>query len=252
MIGLAELPPRVAAAADRLLGGARAIFGDELVALYLYGSTVAPDAPARPADLDAHAIVARPPTDEEARRVRELQESIERASGLEPDVWWILLEDARRPEQPRHLLMPTERDTAWALRRASLLAGRCVILHGHDPTAILPPPRREEIEEALADELRCSEEFLPDERAWRYCMWGCCRIVYSIETGDVAVSKRAAAAWALETMPEQWHEAIRAAGRAYDGTGQPGDRELLGGSVGPFLRYCRARFERARAWRGAR
>jgi hypothetical protein len=251
MIDPGGLTAPVTGASRELLRGAREVLGADLVALYLYGSAIAPDAPARVGDLDAHGIVARRPGDETASRLRALRRSVERSSGLELDLWWIELAGARGAEPPVHLLEPSERDTSWALHRAHLLAGRCVALHGPDPAAILVPPSDREIDEALAHELGYAEEFLPQPTAWRYCVWNACRVVYSSETRDVTASKRTAAAWALEALPEAWHEAIRAAGRAYDGIERAGDGETLGRTVGSFLDYCRSRYERARAGAGA-
>lgn len=41
--------------------------------------------------------------------------------------------------------------------------------------------------------------------------------------------------WALEHLPERWHEAIRAAGRAYNGEATARDQEVLRKTMAPFV-----------------
>jgi hypothetical protein len=60
-----------------------------------------------------------------------------------------------------------------------------------------------------------------------YAIWNGSRTLHAIGTGNVAISKRSGGMWALEHLPERWHEAIRAAGRAYDAEATPRDAEVL-------------------------
>lgn len=96
-----------------------------------------------------------------------------------------------------------------------------------------------EIEAALSRELehleRHVEEGDDDPFEATYSIWNGSRILYAIETGDVAISKRSGGMWALEHLPERWHEAIRAAGRAYDGEATPRDQEVLRETMTPFV-----------------
>jgi hypothetical protein len=45
--------------------------------------------------------------------------------------------------------------------------------------------------------------------------------------------------WALGRLPERWHEAIRAAGRAYDGEARARDEEVLRETMAPFVAMVR-------------
>ena len=47
--------------------------------------------------------------------------------------------------------------------------------------------------------------------------------------------------WALEHLPERWHEAIRAAGRAYDAEATPRDAEVLRETMAGFVAMVRER-----------
>ena len=75
-----------------------------------------------------------------------------------------------------------------------------------------------------------------------YAVLNGCRILRGIETGDVAISKRAAGHWGLEQLPDRWHPALRAAGRAYDNQASSEDVDLLAREMAPFVAMVRERF----------
>jgi len=137
------------------------------------------------------------------------------------------------------------RDTAWALHRAHWLAGQYVQLHGLAPAEIVPAPTWAELEIDLNRELEHIERHVlesdndPHEAA--YAIFNGSRITRSIEARDVVLSKRAAGEWALDHLPERWHPAIRAAGRAYDAQATPEDAELLAREMSPFVAMVRER-----------
>jgi hypothetical protein len=47
--------------------------------------------------------------------------------------------------------------------------------------------------------------------------------------------------WGLENLPSRWHEAIRAAGRSYDGAARPEDNEVSRVARAPFVEMVRQR-----------
>ena len=73
------------------------------------------------------------------------------------------------------------------------------------------------------------------------------RILRGLETGDVAISKRAVRHWALEHLPERWHPVLHAAGREYDGEATPEDIELLAAEMAPFVAMVRVRLPKTDA-----
>ena len=83
----------------------------------------------------------------------------------------------------------------------------------------------------------------PDAQTEAFVVWQSSRIIYSITTREVVVSKRAAAAWALDNLPDGFHEAIRAAGRVYDGAGDNAARVAMQASMGELCRLARAKTE---------
>lgn len=244
-VPLEEMPEVARIAWGRLRDKLHGILGADLIAMWAYGGTTFPDRPRRSGDLDTHAVVGRPPGKETARRIEEAHAVIARDLGVEWDAWYILVEDARRAESPPHAFRAGRRDTSWALHRAHWLAGHYVQLDGREPGEIVPAPTWAELEHDLRRELEHLERHVvegdnhPEEAA--YAIFNGSRILRSVETGDVVISKRSAGTWALEHVPAPWHAAVHAAGRAYDGQATPEDAEVLSAAMGPFVAMVRKR-----------
>jgi hypothetical protein len=244
-VPLDNLPEVARTAWLRLRDELRQILGDDLIAMWAYGGTTFPDPPRRSGDLDAHVVLERAPGERTAQNIEAAHDTIGAEHGVEWDTWYILAADARRPESPPHAFRPGRRDTAWALHRAHWLAGRYIHLYGARPEEIVPAPTWAELEVDLSRELEHIERHIvegdtdPHEAA--YAIFNGSRILRAVETGDVATSKRAAGAWALEHLPPEWHAAIRAAGRSYDDRATPEDAELLAATMAPFIAMVRQR-----------
>jgi hypothetical protein len=249
VINLEDVPGAARTAWTRLRDELLGILGDELVAIWAYGSVLGSDRPHRPADLDTHVIVGGPPDVETARRIEKAAQAIAAEAGVELDTWYITLADARRPEHPPHAFREGRRDTAWALHRAHFMAGRFVPVYGQEPAEIVPPPTWPEIEADLDRELEHIERHVhecdTDPYEATYAILNGSRILHSLETRDVALSKREAGAWALEHLPGRWHDAIRAALRAYDERATPAEVELLATEMAPFVAVVRERLPAA-------
>ena len=136
-------------------------------------------------------------------------------------------------------------DGTWALHRAHWLAGRYALVHGVRPETIVLSPTWCELEQGLEHELRSMEWYLEDGRTdaghASFAVWNGCRVLHSVETRDVVVSKRSSAIWALEHLPARWHGAIVAAGRSYDEEQKPDDARVLEEAMAPFVRFVRER-----------
>jgi hypothetical protein len=237
---LDRLPLVAATACSRLREELGQILGDELVALWAYGSVTFPDPPRRLGDVDVHALLSTPPDTRLVRRIRSAHDRLAREVGVEWDAWYVLASEAGGSSFPRHLLRQAEmRDEAWALHRAHWLAGRYVLLYGRRPEEIVPVPTWAELEEGLRLELAHIERHVaarendPHEAA--YALLNGCRILASLETRDVVISKRDACAWGLEHLPLRWHEAARVAARVYDAEADPEDAEVLSEAMAPFI-----------------
>jgi hypothetical protein len=242
-IPLDQLPITAAQAWARLGVEARTSLGDALTALWGYGGTVFPDGSRRLGDLDTVAVLERVPDERTTRTLEQAEAGIARELEIDWDIWYVLASDAARTEPPPDALHPERRLTSWAIERAHWHAGRYVNLFGRAPEGLVPPPTWPEIEAALSRELehleRHVEEGDDDPFEATYAIWNGSRILYAIDTGDAAISKRSGGLWALEHVPERWHQPIRAASRAYDGEATPQDVEVLRESMAPFVAMVR-------------
>ena len=242
-VAFAQLPITAAQAWARLADEARKPLGDTLTALWGHGGTVFPDRSRRLGDLDTVAVLERVPDERAKRELQQAEAEIAREYDIDWDIWYVLTADAARAEPPPDALHPERRLTSWAIERAHWHAGHYVKLFGRAPERLVPPPTWPEIEAALSRELehieRHVEEGDDDPFEATYAIWNGSRMLYAIDTRDVAISKRSGGTWALEHVPERWHQAIRAAGRAYDGEATPQDAEVLREDMAPFVAMVR-------------
>jgi hypothetical protein len=118
----------------------QAMLVEDLVAMWAHGGTTFTDDPPRSGDLDTYVILKSRPDEQAAQRIEDAQDAIAREHGVEWDTWYVLAEESRRPEPPRHAFRDGRRDTAWAVNRAHWLAGRYVRLYGAEPSEIVPAP----------------------------------------------------------------------------------------------------------------
>jgi hypothetical protein len=217
-----------------------AILGRDLVAIWAYGSLVGADRPRRPADLDTHVVLRSRPNAGTAARIKDVVAGIE---GVEFDIWFITLDDARRNEEPPHAFREGRRDTSWAIHRAHWLAGRVITIHGLPPTEVVMAPPWEDIVRELDRELEHMERHVhegdTDPYEASYAILNGSRILRTLETHDPVLSKREAGAWALEHLPGRWLPALQAALRAYDERATPDDARLLASEMAPFVATVR-------------
>ena len=124
-----------------------------------------------------------------------------------------------------------------------------MLLYGREPAEIVPPPAWSELEVDLDRELEHLEAHVAegdtDPYEATYAILNGCRILHAVETGDVAISKRAAGQWGLDHLPDRWHPALTAAGRAYDNQASAEDTDLLASEMAPFVAMVRERLPAA-------
>jgi len=218
---------------------------DDLVAMWAYGGTTAVDDPAHAGDLDTYVVIYRRPDEATTGAIEAEQDAIASRLGVAWDTWYVLVDAARSPDPPRHAWREERRDTSWAINRAHWLAGRYANLLGPEPADLVTAPTWEELVGELRRELEHIERHVvegdTDPYEATYAILNGSRILHSIETQNVAISKRAAGAWALEHLPDRWHPTLTAALRAYDGQPADGDVALLADEMAPFVAYVRER-----------
>jgi hypothetical protein len=216
---------------------------DDLVAMWAFGGTIAVDDPAHAGDLDTYVVLSHKPDETTTRALEDVQDAIATRLGVEWDTWYVLVDAARGADPPRHAWREERRDTSWAVNRAHWLSGRYVQLHGPEPAELVRAPTWDELEGELSRELEHIERHVmegdTDPYEATYAFLNGSRILHSVETHTVAISKRAAGTWALEHLPGRWHAALRAAIRAYGGQTGDTDPALLRQEMAPFVAFVR-------------
>ena len=215
----------------------------ELVAMWGHGGTTSAAGNAHRGDLDTHVILSRRPGAGTIRKIEDAHAAIAATHGVEWDAWYVLLGDARRPDRPRHAWQEGRRDTSWALHRAHWRGNRYVLLHGAEPSSIVPAPTWPELLDELDRELEHIERHVvegdTDAFEATYAFLNGSRILRSLASHDVAASKHTAGSWALEHLPHRWHDALRAAMRTYGGHGTSSDAALLAAEMASFVSFVR-------------
>ena len=258
---IADIPDAAASAGLRLRDELLAILGADLVGAWLHGGTTFADRPVRPGDLDICVVIAHVARNERTprtwradpgsrpSRVDAAQESIARGSGVVFDTMYLLADEVGRGRLPSSAFDKRRRETGWAVYRAHWLAGQYVLLQGHRPEELITPPTTAQLHRALDRELEHLERHVyegdaVDPYEATYAMFNGCRILHTLETGTPVISKRSAGEWGLANLPPRWHDAIRAAGRWYDGAATAEDNETLRDAMPPFVDMVRQRLPR--------
>ena len=233
----------VSTISQAFVDGLKRILGEKLHSAYIYGAAAFPDA-VPTGDIDFHVILRSKLTDEERSDLERLHVDLADQFpplGSELDGYYILLADAYRQMPPRSQMWRRAVDESWALHCEHIRAGRCVVLHGPEPTGIYPPASWPEIESALYGELDYVEENIceyPD-----YCILNLCRLIYSFETKNVVISKAQASNWAHDVLP-QWRQHIDLARKSYARQATPEDRQFMLTEIDKFLEFAKARIEK--------
>jgi hypothetical protein len=218
-----------------------------LFAVYLYGAWAFPEGTAR-GDVDLHVILTEPLDDEEKSEVSDLHRRVAgefpSLVGEGPDAYYILLDDARGTSPPRHQLSEDVADNAWALHRAHMRSGRCLVLYGPGPGELYPEASWEELDDALQGELDYVARHLADYPA--YCVLNLCRLIYSYQTRDVVVSKYRSALWARDTFPDK-SPCIDAATKMYEGTATEAEKCLVATGATSFYGFACERIGASRS-----
>lgn len=254
---LSDLPAAAAAAAELLRDELLAVLGDDLVAMWVDGGTTFADRPLVPGDLDITAVVANVTGDERdpdrwmhdpasrPSRVAAAQLAVEQQHGRDIDATFLLVDEMGGHDRPGNAFVPARKHNMWPIVRLHWLAGQYVHLHGRRPEELVQPPTEDHVRRALSREIEHLERHVhegdaADPYEATYAIWNGCRILRTLTTGDAVASKRSAGDWGLANLPEEWHAAIHAAGRAYDGVATAEDNELLRETMPPFVAMVRA------------
>lgn len=225
--------PDVNAIVTEVLVGARTIFGDCFVGMYLFGSLATGDFDPQHSDVDFVVVTASEPAGETISALTAMHARI--AAGQSK--WATDLEGSymsrqafRRhdPADSLHLqicrgadkggskLALMEHGSDWVIQR-HILRTCGVVVAGPNPADLIDPVHPDEIRHAVrtfAHDLCTTVLRQPDNMRHdghhAYAIVTLCRILYSLKHGDV-VSKPVAARWAKRALGGQWTALIDSA-----------------------------------------
>lgn len=241
--------PEINALLQRLLAGARAVLGDELVGLYLHGSLATGGFVPDVSDVDFVAATAGSLPE---ATVAELA-AMHREVATFDSPWATELEgsyiprpalrrynpaNARHPhiERDSSALSVEQHDSDWVINRY-VLREQGVVVAGPDPETLIDPIGPDELRHAVRTllwwwELQLEDNVRLEENGYQaYAVLTMCRVLYTLEHGDV-VPKPEAANWAQGALGEPWLSLIERA-LAW----RPGDSmDRLDDTLG-FIRY---------------
>jgi predicted nucleotidyltransferase len=207
--------PDVEAILNRLRSDIQETLGDNLVGLYLYGSLVTGDFDSEISDIDLLAVTASAATDTELERLREMHERFACNNPVWEDrieaayVSTIALKTFRTPSATIAIISPgepfhtKEAGHDWLLNWYIVL-NQGVVLIGPSPNTLIPQITKDEFLNAVRRQVADWGEWiyhLRERKAQAYAILTMCRALYAIRNGE-QTSKRRAALWAMEALPE--------------------------------------------------
>jgi predicted nucleotidyltransferase len=232
-----------------LVARVESILGDNLIGAYLVGGFALGGGDLQ-SDCDFVVVTDERVTAAQERDLRAFHDEIPTRSGHWPhdlegsyapradletlaaldEKWLYVNRGAREMEWSNHC---NTEDVRWTLRECG------ITLAGREP--------RQLVAEVPADVLRSKmppliESFLPDLLSWtsfdiawaqRYAVTTLCRMLYTLETGEVP-SKPAALEWAKAALPVEWHGLIQ---QAIDDRPLPWDDPPRPGSVDAVIAF---------------
>jgi hypothetical protein len=228
-----------------LLEGLQEALAEHLYGVYLFGAVAFPET-RYTGDIDFHVILKTPLTERQHVALVALHERLAAEFpplGVGLDGYYLLLKEAQGKAQPTSQLAPFVRDEAWALHRAHIRAGHCIVLFGPDPGEIYAPASWVELQADLDEQLQYVEIHLQIYPA--YCVLNLCRLMYSFENRDVVLSKTQAGEWAWERFPD-WQLLIEVAQRDYAHSANHNDLEVMRSEVGEFYQFARDQINTSR------
>jgi hypothetical protein len=212
---------------SELLAGVRAILGDQLVGIYLYGSLSLGDFDPASSDVDFLAVTADALPQEMLERLRQMHADIA-ASGLPyatrlegsyiPRAAWRRYD----PGNARHPTIGTdgpfqvaEHGRNWIIER-TIVREHGVVVWGPSPRGLIDSVSPDELRAAACEQMLGVWRTRIDDEGWlrpkayqAFSVLTFCRALYALHFGTVA-SKPQAAAWA-ETVYPGWKPTIEQA-----------------------------------------
>lgn len=208
---------------DQLLSQIQTILGDRLIGLYLFGSLVTGDFDYDTSDIDLIAAISTDLDEKEFERLEAMHLDIMNRykhwdSRIE--IGYIAVENLQKtqahhlialisPGEPFHI---KEAENDWLINRF-VLYEKGIVLYGPSPKAIavpIPQEMRMHVMRGIIQKWRDWIDHLDaiEKRpSQAYMILTMCRMLYTFKRGEF-VSKKQAALWAMQELPE-WSSLIQ-------------------------------------------
>ncbi len=210
----AKIPPEAAAITARLSAAQRQALGDQLLALYLFGSAATGSFEASVSDVDLLVVLSAEPTEHEIDTLATMHEKLIKDAPQWDDRVEVdylsaaALANFRSSAWPAARISPGEPfhriqiDLRWVVDWYQVLVSG-VAIYGPPPQTFIPSISHGEFVKAVRDLLqalpdRLTDDVGPSGRA--YAVLTACRALRACRTGKDA-SKKEAAEWAAALLP---------------------------------------------------
>lgn len=238
--------PEVNAVLDTFLASVQTILTDHFVGMYVYGSLALGDFDPRGSDIDFIVVTDGELADHPVAALRQMHarfsvsdspwaEKIEAAYVPRAALHSDASTTARYPQIEKGRILELDPlESGWILQ-CHVLREHGIVVAGPDPRTLVAPIDRDAMRRVSAayavvwlDQAHHDPEWL----AWLRCrdnqafvVLTLCRMLYTLECGDVA-SKPAAARWARQTTGPRWDALIQRALAGQHGSGESTDRDI--------------------------
>jgi hypothetical protein len=221
-------PPDVTVLLEALIAALREALPNNLLGVYFRGSLAIGDFDPETSDVDVLVITNRPVSESEFEALRQMHHRLRAlpnryAAGLEAA--YIDAASAKHfvtgrkhPTITSHDPFRWERlESNWVLD-IWMARERSPVIHGPDPKSVFGRISEEQLREAAANRLREWAKWAASvpkkDHAWfaerahqAYVIETTCRALHTAASGTVS-TKPAAVAWALDSLPGQWHPLV--------------------------------------------
>jgi hypothetical protein len=216
--------PDINAVLRDFLGKIRAILGEGLIGMYLYGSLAQGDFNRDSSDIDFIVVTEREVTDDQFARLGEMHAAFR--TGDSPwakqiEAAYIQQDALNLPASQSSRYPQLEKDRAFAREPLEIgwpfqryvLRNRGIVIAGPDPATLMAPVAAQELSDAALAITRMWQHDARADPSWldwvrqrpeqRFVLVTLCRSLYTLERGTLA-SKAAASQWAQEALERKW------------------------------------------------
>ncbi len=227
---------------ELLLSGIQKILGEKLVGLYLYGSLVTGDFDNGSSDIDLIAALSSDIDDREFNHLQKMHNDFANKHTQWDDrieVCYISVAALRTVKSHTSIvanISPGEPFHRKGARKDWLIdwyvvREKGITLFGPSPKTLIEPISKEEFMQAVQEQMKAWGEWVYDmhkRKEQAYAILTMCRVLYAYKNGE-QVSKKQAALWAMNELPEwssliqnalMWREAWRDENVDHDATFQ--------------------------------